>query len=47
MEDFTKLKKHESPRSGPRRNSKGRGGVARKRQIQKKFKQLSQNLKKS
>jgi hypothetical protein len=39
-----RLKSHESPRSQGR-NTKGRGGSARKRQIVKTFKRLTQKLK--
>ncbi|WP_256997591.1 hypothetical protein [Gloeobacter morelensis] len=40
-----RLKSHESPRSGPVRNTKGKGGTARKKQIDKRNKRLVQALK--
>jgi glutathione synthase/RimK-type ligase-like ATP-grasp enzyme len=39
-----RLKKHESPRSEGR-NNKGKGGTARKRQIDKRNRQLKEKLK--
>lgn len=41
------MKKHENPRTGFQRNTKGTGGSARARQLKKKFKRLKNDLKRN
>lgn len=41
----SRIKRWESPRSGPQRNVKGRGGQSRAKQLRKREKRLRQRLK--